>query len=351
MTDDLARYHRQMLLPDFGADGQRSLLKSKVLLLGCGALGSTAADLLARAGVGHLVIVDRDFVETSNLQRQVLFDEQDIADAMPKAEAARRRLADINSSIRITAVVDDINHRNIEQLADGADLIVDGLDNFETRYIANDLAVRDGIPYIYGGAIGTVGMACAIVPDRDDDVATPCLHCLFDEPPPAGTTDTCDTAGVIGPVVSMIASFQVSETLKILSGNRDQVNPALLNIDLWHNTFLQLKTNRSDNCPCCKHREFRYLSGERGSSGASLCGRDAVQITGTSSAGAVDLPRIAARLQSRADVQLNDYLLRATVEDDSNPYEVTLFRDGRAIIKGTDNIDVAKGLFSKFIGN
>ena len=200
MSDDLARYHRQILLPGFGEDGQRQLLDSTVLLLGCGALGSVAADMLARAGVGRLVIVDRDFIELTNLQRQVLFDERDVADAIPKAEAAKRKIANINSQIEVTAVVDDINHTNIERFGDGVDALVDGLDNFETRYLANDFAVKNGIPYVYGAAVGTTGMAFPVLPHGDGNaawetpdggsLATPCLRCLFEEAPPPGMSSS-----------------------------------------------------------------------------------------------------------------------------------------------------------------
>jgi molybdopterin/thiamine biosynthesis adenylyltransferase len=208
MTSIHDRYHRQVLLRDIGEAGQQSLLDSTVLLLGCGALGSVVADLLSRAGVGHLVIVDRDVVEASNLQRQLLFDERDVAEGMPKAEAAKRRIAEVNSDVRVTAVVDNIDHTNIARYANGADLMVDGLDNLETRYLANDLAVSRGVPYVYGGAVGSVGMAFPVLPRRageapwksvgGQDYSTPCFRCLFPEAPPPGTTATCDTTGVFG---------------------------------------------------------------------------------------------------------------------------------------------------------
>ena len=260
MTDALDRYHRQMLLPGFGPEGQARLAESTALILGCGALGSVAADMLARAGVGHLVIADRDFVELTNLQRQVLFDEDDVDNLTPKAEAAKRKLARINSSVEVTAIVDDINEGNIERLIDGANVLVDGLDNFETRYLANDVAVKHGLPYVYGAAVGTTGMAMAILPHGDGtaawesvdgiSVATPCFRCLFDEAPPPGSPATCDTVGVIGPAVGMIANYEVSEVLKILTGNYDRVGRSLLTLDLWSNSITQLKVetgSRVDN--------------------------------------------------------------------------------------------------------
>lgn len=354
MNPDLTRYHRQMLLPGFGERGQRKLLDSTALLLGCGALGCVAANMLARAGVGHLRIVDRDFIEMTNLQRQVLFDEQDVADGIPKAVAAKRKLARINSQVKVTAVVDDINYRNIEPLADGVDIFIDGLDNFETRYLVNDLAVKKGTPYMYGGAVGTVGMAYAIRPNADDSKATPCLRCLFEQAPPPGASATCDTAGVIGPVVAMIANFQVNEALKILTGNIGRVNPTLLNIDLWTNSFMQLKVAhaRDDgDCPCCKRNQFDYLEGKAGSSSTSLCGRNAVQLVHRQQVDHIDFEAIAARLQEHGPVTTNEFMLRANINEDGKDYELTVFEDGRAIIKGTSDMSVARGVYSKYIGS
>ena len=354
MLPDLARYHRQMLLPGFGEQGQRRLLESTALILGCGALGTVAANMLARAGVGHLVIVDRDFIELTNLQRQVLFDEQDVADGLPKAEAAKRKLARINSQVKVTAIVDDINHQNIERFANGVDIFIDGLDNFEARYLANDLAVKKGTPYMYGGAVGTVGMAYAILPNPDDSKATPCLRCLFDQAPPAGTGATCDTVGVIGPAVSIVANFQVSEALKVLSGNTDRVNPAMLNIDLWTNQFMQLKVanvRQGKHCLCCKQRQFEYLEGRAGSRSTALCGRDAVQLSHKQSADPIDFAAIAERLGQHGMVKTNEYILRASITDNDMHYELTLFTDGRAIIKGTNDTRVARGVYAKYVGN
>ena len=360
MSDDLARYDRQMLLPGFGADGQRRLLDSTALLLGCGALGSVAADMLARAGVGHLVIIDRDFIELSNLQRQVLFDEQDVADGLPKAEAAKRKLARINSQVRVTAIVDDINHRNIGQYAHGADILVDGLDNFETRYLANDYAVRECIPYIYGAAVGMTGMALPILPRAggraawesagDRSFATPCFRCLFEEPPPAGSSPTCDTVGVISSAVAIVANFQVAEALKILTGHFERVNRTLLNFDLWHNEMLQLHVSAGDtDCPCCWQRRFEYLDGKAGSSAATLCGRNAVQLA-QKQAGDVDLAAIAKRVKGRGALRNNEFMLQLQVSERDKSYEITLFANGRAIVKGTGDAGVARGIYAKYIG-
>jgi molybdopterin/thiamine biosynthesis adenylyltransferase len=348
MKDDLARYQRQMLLPGFGEDGQRRLRDATVMLVGCGALGCVAADLLARAGVGHLVIADRDFIELSNLQRQVLFDENDVADGMPKAEAAKRRIARINSQVQVTAIVDDINDRNIEKYAVGVDMFVDGLDNIETRYLVNDLAVKSGRPYVYGAAVGTTGMAFAVLPQ-----VTPCFRCLFEEAPAPGSSATCDTVGVIGPAVGVIANFQVAETLKILTGNLEQVSRTLLTLDLWVNEILQLKVTNAyekGNCPCCKRHEFDYLDGRAGSNTDSLCGRNAVQLRQRQAADGIDLTALAARLQKHGKVVVNEFMLRTHVVDKDQQFEITLFRDGRAIVKGTNETGVARGVYAKYIG-
>lgn len=365
MSNDLARYHRQMLLHGFGETGQRRLRESTAMIMGCGALGSAASDMLARAGIGQLIIIDRDFIELTNLQRQVLFDEQDLKDAIPKAEAAKRRIGVINSQVEVTAVVDDLNHDNIERYAANADILIDGLDNFETRYLANDCAVRHGIPYAYGGAVGTAGMAYAILPHTpnqdawwetlaDGSRATPCFRCIFEEAPPPGDSPTCDTVGVLGPVVSIIANFQAAEALKILTGNIESVSPTLLNIDLWSNAVTQLKVDRAwadGDCPCCKHGKFDYLEGKVGSSADSLCGRDAVQLRHRQGKRQLDLHKIAERLGRHCEIFENEFLVRAKLTDGGKAYELTLFIDGRAIVQGTGEEQIARGIYSKYVGN
>lgn len=364
MDTDLDRYHRQTLLPGFGHDGQRRLLGSTALILGCGALGSAAADLLTRAGVGRLIVVDRDYVELTNLQRQVLFDEQDAAEALPKAEAARRKLARVNSTVDVTAVVDDLNHRNIERHAAGADVLVDGLDNFETRYLANDYAVKHGVPYVYGGAVGTAGAAFTVLPHTESKTApweqpapghaTPCLRCLFEEAPPPGTTPTCDTVGVLGPLATLIAAFEAAEALKILTGNYAHVSTALLNVDLWANTILPLKVagaRERGDCPCCRQRRFDFLDGKAGSSATALCGRDAVQLSHRETGAGVDLGTIAGRLRAHGRVVANDYLVRAELVEAGKPYELTVFGDGRAIVKGTSEPAAARSVYAKYVGS
>ncbi len=364
MSEDLSRYHRQMILPGIGEDGQQRLLGSTACVIGCGALGSVIADLLARAGVGHLVIVDRDFIEMTNLQRQTLFDERDVAEAVPKAEAARRRLGKINSDVRVTAIVDDLNRTNIERYASGADVIVDGLDNFEGRYLVNDFCVKHGIAYVYGGAVGTVGAAFAILPHTpggdapwetlpDGSRASPCLRCLFEEEPAPGTMPTCDTAGILASAAVTVASFEVAETLKVLTGNYAQVSPTLLNVDLWNSSMSELRVAGAyehGDCPCCKHGRFEYLEGSRGTGAATLCGRDAVQLTHRQRATALDLPAIAERLRPHGEVRTNRFMLRASLTDNGKPYTLSLFPDGRAIVHGTDEAAVARGVYAKFIG-
>ncbi|MEM1353616.1 MAG: ThiF family adenylyltransferase [Planctomycetota bacterium] len=383
LADDLARYHRQMLLPGFGEEGQKRLLGATALVVGCGALGTVIANMLARAGVGHLVIVDRDFIEITNLQRQILFDENDVANAIPKAQAAKNKIATINSQVKVSAVVDDVNHTNVEWLAgvkpDGTDaeespsgkkvdIIVDGVDNFETRYLANDCAVKHGIPYVYGGAVGTVGASYPILPHtvaegasepgttewEQRGKATPCLRCIFEQAPPPGLNPTCDTAGVIGPAVSIIANYQVLETLKILTGNLDAVNPTMLTLDLWANTSRHFKVAKAydvSDCQCCKHRNFEFLDGKFAAGTTTLCGRNAVQISQKLGDGQkLDFNEIAGRLEQHGSVKANKFMLRAEIEDNGEPYELTLFTDGRAIIKGTQKANVAKSVYAKYVG-
>lgn len=363
-NDPLARYHRQTLLPGIGIEGQQKLLNSTALVVGCGALGTVIANMLGRAGVGHLVIVDRDFIELTNLQRQILFDEDDVEQAIPKAEAAKRKLARINSQVKVTAVVDDVNHTNIERLChvDGkkVDIIVDGLDNFETRFVLNDAAVKLGIPYVYGGAVGTVGMSYAILPHTEkgdsvweqQGVATPCIRCIFEQAPPPGMNPTCDTAGVLGPVVSIIANYESIEAIKILTGNWQAINPTMISIDVWENTTKQFKVRRAydvGECTCCKKRDYEFLNGKFGSSTTTLCGRNAVQLSQKSTS-KLDFEEIAGRLRPHGSVVVNKFMIRAEITDNGQPYEITLFNDGRAIVKGTKESNTARSIYAKYVG-
>ncbi len=344
MDPSLERYSRQMRFYGIGEAGQRRLLQSRVTLCGCGALGTVLANILVRAGVGHLRLIDRDFIETSNLQRQVLFDEQDIADNLPKAQAAARKLAAINSSVTVEPIVADINRTNILKYVEDADLILDGTDNFEIRYLINDVSVKLGKPWVYGGSIGSHGQVMVILPDE-----TPCLRCVFEAAPAPGEAGTCETAGVLSPIVNIVSSLQATEALKILTGNREQVVRELIYLDVWENLVKKIKIaplRGTVDCPCCKHRRFEWLEGEHGAHTTSLCGRNAVQVTHRS-ATQLNFAELARNLEIMGKVSFNRFLLKFTVEE----YEFTVFPDGRAIIKGTNDVDRARTLYAKYIGH
>lgn len=354
------RYQRQALLAPIGEAGQQRLAGSAALIVGCGALGSVAAELLARAGVGRLVIVDRDVVELTNLQRQVLFDEADAAEATPKAEAARRKLIAINRDIDIQARVADFTPAVAEELADGCDVIVDGTDNFETRYLLNDLAVKRTLPYVYGGAVGTSGTLMTVLPRslhgqtpwERAELLSPCLRCVCGEGALPGGGASCDTVGVLGAMTAMIASMQAAEAIKLLIGDYQAVCPTLRAIDLWANTFREIDAAamRDDQCPCCGGRRFDYLEGRSGSSTTALCGRDAVQVSPERSAERIDFDPIAERLAAVGSVQRNRFTLKATIDAAGRSHELTLFPDGRAIIANTDDPAVARSLYSRYVG-
>ena len=340
---DLERYNRQTILPALGIEGQRKLLGSRVLLVGCGALGSASANLLVRAGVGHLTIVDRDYVEWSNLQRQVLFDEADVRDRIPKAAAAAAKLRRINSDVGVEEVVADFNATNAERLAAGADVIVDGLDNFETRYLLNDVAVKHAIPWVYGGVIATYGMTMTIRP-----AVSPCLRCVFPEAPPPGAAPTCDTAGVIGPAVEMVAAFQATEVLKLIVGATDALNTSLLAMDIWNVSLDRIPLPDPDRaCPACGKREFPFLDHASLAHTTSLCGHDAVQVLPHVSQ-PLDLEELRARLTPVGETSANRFLLR--FRPTGQDHELTIFSDGRAIVKGTTDSSQARSLYARYVG-
>ncbi len=339
------RYARQIIYPAIGEAGQRALGEARVLLVGCGALGTHIADTLVRAGVGFLRLVDRDFVELHNLQRQVLFDEDDPARGVPKALAAAEKLRRINSGITVEPIVDDANAGNIAALLDGIDLIIDGTDNFETRYLLNDAAVSAGLPWVYGGVLASYGMTMTVVPGE-----TACLRCVFRDPPPPGQAPTCDTAGVLGPAVAAVAALQASETLKLLLGAHDAINRDLLSLDVWRLAFDRLPVSRAADCPTCGDGERRYPFLDFGATSrtTSLCGRNAVQIALNPPA-SLALADLATRLRASGSVAHNEHLLR--FRPDSPPgYELVLFPNGRAIIHGTDDAATAKSLYARYIG-
>jgi molybdopterin/thiamine biosynthesis adenylyltransferase len=345
MSDvSLERYSRQMRFAGIGEDGQRRLLESHVTLCGCGALGTVLANILVRAGVGHLRIVDRDFIETHNLQRQVLFDEHDVAENLPKAEAAARKLGAINSAVHVEPVVADIDRTNILELVKDADVILDGTDNFEVRYLINDAAVKLRKPWVYAGSIGSHGQTMTILPGE-----TPCLRCVFEAAPAPGEAATCETAGVLAPVVHIIASFQATEALKILAGRRDRISRDLLYVDVWENLQRRIKIAPllgKVDCPCCRRRRFEWLDGEQGSHTTSLCGRNAVQVAHRA-ASRLNFEALARNLEALGEVSYNRFLLKFTADG----HEFTVFPDGRAIIKGTSDVDKARTLYARYIGH
>ena len=336
---EFERYSRQILFAPLGEEGQRRLLASRAAVVGCGALGTFHVAALARAGVGEIVILDRDYVEPSNLQRQWLFDEQDAAEGLPKAIAAARKVEALNSGVAVEPHIVDLHADNAAGLLAGADVVLDGTDNFETRYLINELAVREGFPWIYGAAVGSYGATMPVLPGR-----TACLECLFPEEPGAGAP-TCDTAGILNVAAAAVAALQAADAIKILSGNSAEIRARLLTLDLWQGEPRSIRTDKPDaDCPVCGRREFpRLARGGRGRS-AVLCGRDAVQIQG---AGAeVDLQRLAAALEPLGSVRSNDYAVRFT----KPPHEITVFRDGRAIVKGVDGIAAARSLYARYVG-
>jgi adenylyltransferase/sulfurtransferase len=335
------RYSRQILFPGIGREGQEKLRDSKVLLVGCGALGASHAEMLARAGVGKLRIVDRDFVEYTNLQRQTLFKESDAEGRLPKAAAAKYRIAEINSEVEVEEVVADVNNSNIESLIDGCDVVLDGTDNFQIRYLVNDACVKHGRAWVYGAAVSSYGTTMTVIPGE-----TPCLRCIFEEMPDAGSSPTCDTAGVIMPIISSISSIQVVETLKLLTGQQDSLHRSLMQIDVWQAEWRKIKLAEPDpDCIACGKRSFEFLDAEAQSFAAILCGRDAVQVAPPRPV-KLDIGELASRLCYTAPVNYNEYLIRFPID----VYEMTIFSDGRAIVKGTDDISVARSLYAKYIG-
>ncbi len=332
------RYSRQILFAPIGVAGQQRLMASRAVVAGCGALGSLQASALARAGVGQIVIIDRDYIEPGNLQRQWLFDEADAAEALPKAVAAARKLAGINSSVRVEAMVADLTPGNAEELLLPAGVILDGTDNFDTRFLINDVAVKHGVPWIYGAAVASCGVAMPVLPG-----ASACLACVLPEPP-SGPQPTCDTAGILNAVTSLVASWQVVEALKILLGETDEVEPRLVSIDVWKNTWQSIATaERDPDCQVCGRREFRRLAGV-GRPPISLCGRNSVQIHERSRP--IDLRALGETLRLLGEVRANEFALRFTCP----PYVMTVFPDGRAIIKGTTDTGVARSLYARYVG-
>lgn len=348
------RFHRQKLLADIGDAGQERIGRGHAFVVGCGALGCTAADLLARAGVGRLTIVDRDLVEQTNLQRQVLFDQRHADEREPKAHAAAERIAEINPRVRVHPLLADFAPVIAERiLLDGPlgrpDAIIDGTDNFETRFLVNDLAVKHGLPYVYAGAVATHAMAMTVLPGE-----TPCLRCLFAGVPPAGSQPTCDTVGVLGPVIAMVSGIQAAEALKLLVGRRDLVRRTLLEFDPWVNTRreLDLGAMRDPACPCCAGGRFEFLDNPAGEP-VALCGSDAIQIHPTPGA-RIELTSLAGRLAHHGPFTATRYLLRGELTDERTetdcPVGLTVFADGRAIVRGLTDPARARSIYAKYVG-
>lgn len=332
------RYSRQILFQGLGEDGQRRLLESHAVIAGCGALGSFHAGALARAGVGRLTLIDRDYVESSNLQRQWLYTEQDAEQSLPKAVAAARRLREINSTVETEAAVADLTPANIEDLCGEADIILDGTDNFDTRYLLNDFAVRQRIPWIYGAAVASYGLVMPVLPGD-----TCCLKCVYPDPP-SGAQPTCETAGVLNTITSLIASLQVSLALQVLAGKSAELPRKITTVDVWTGVIRQIgQPERQSDCPACGLRRFVHLEGRR--TPISLCGRNAVQIH--DHARPLDLAGLEARLLPLGQVRRNEFALRFFLP----PHEMTIFPDGRAIIKGTTDVGLARSLYARYVGN
>jgi len=335
------RYSRQILFGGVGAEGQQAIMRARVAIVGLGALGSLQAALLVRAGVGAVRLIDRDFVEESNLQRQLLYDEHDARTFQPKAVAAARHLREVNSLVSIEGLVDDLNPATIDRLLGGIDIILDATDNFDARYLLNDYAVKTGTPWIYGACVGSYGVTFTIVPGD-----TACLRCIFESAPPPGLTPTCDTAGVLGSIAGVVASLQAVEALKLAAGRRAALSRKIVMIDLWQNTWDELGAPDADpQCPCCGRRRFDYLEGREGAETSSLCGRDAVQVRGRADAN-LDLDELARRLAPLGRVERTPFLLRADID----AWRLTVFGDGRAIIGGTDDPALAKSVYARYVG-
>ncbi len=337
-TRNVLRYSRQVILPEIGTNGQDALQKSRVAVVGCGATGSTALNLLVRAGVGEVTVIDRDFVELTNLQRQVLFDEGDLD--VPKALAAANKAQRANSDVVIRHVIRDLNPSNAEELLSSSDVIVDGTDNMETRFLINDVCTKHQIPWVYSGAVGTHGMVMPILPRT-----TACLRCFVPNMPPHGVLQTCDLAGVLNTIPAIIASIAVTATFKIIVGARsDGAN--LIIYDAWQPTFQRMSVAKDPSCSCCGHLEFEFLNAERSDKITTLCGRDAVQIS-PARAGEIEFDTLARNLSRIGEVKSNDNVL--IFKDRGGQHEMTLFRDGRAIIRGTKDAEIAKSIYSRYV--
>ncbi|HDQ00166.1 MAG TPA: thiazole biosynthesis adenylyltransferase ThiF [bacterium] len=338
------RYIRQSTFYAIGKAGQRKLTTSRVMILGCGGLGAASATILARAGIGHLKLVDRDFLELNNLQRQILYEEHDVKEGLPKVIAAQRQIERINSRVHVEPFVADVNRFNIEAFIEDVDLVIDAADNFETRFLLNDACVKHNRAWIYGAAIESYGLSMNIIPGK-----TACLRCVMDSIPQPGSVPTCETVGVLASIVCIIASIQCAEAMKILLDNKEAINRSLIHIDIWNNSFQSIdiaKESIQKNCPVCNQHWFEFLEGKQGSTFTNLCGRNAVQILPFKEA-PLDLAKLAINLSELGIVRVNEFLIRFEIEG----YELIIFPDSRAIVKGTTDAGIARSLYSKYVGN
>lgn len=330
------RYSRQILLRDIQHDGQEKLAKSHVVIIACGALGTTIANNLARSGIGHIKIVDRDIVELNNLQRQNLFDEEDIG--FPKASTAAKKLRKINSEIKIEPVVEDVNNENIERIIKNVDIVLDGTDNMLIRFLINDTCIKNGIPWVYGGAIETYGITMNIIPHK-----TPCFRCLIQDIPEAGSLPTCDTVGVLNSIPSIIASIQSTEALKILL--KKDINKNVLTYDVWNHNFNSIKIKRRTDCECCVKHNFEFLNRKKREKIITLCGSGVIQITPAKKMN-TSFEEVGEKLQKLGKVSIQEGTLRFDLPN----YHFYIFKDGRTLIYGTSDENVAKSLFAKYVG-
>ncbi len=333
------RYSRQVLFSGIGADGQASLASATALVVGCGALGTVISTILVRAGVGTVKIVDRDFIEFHNLQRQVLFDEEDVRARLPKAVAAQRHLQKVNSAIKVEGIVADVNYSNVEDFVRTADVVLDGLDNLEARLLINDSCLKHNVPWVYGGAIASDGVTMTVVPGK-----TACFRCAFPSPAARGMALTCDTAGVIAPAPFVIGSLQATQALKILVGSGD-VGGRITAVDVWEGFFHNIKIDRRPDCPACNGR-WEFLESRFGTRSASLCGQNAVQVMDPSRT-SFSLEQLAGQLKALGETDYNGYMLTFLADG----YEMVVFPDGRAIVRGTSDQTIARSLYSKYIGS
>ena len=335
----MERYAKQILFSQIGESGQKKLLQSKVVIIGCGALGTVLANNLVRAGVGTIKIVDRDYIELSNLQRQILFDEEDIQNNLPKAAAAEQKLRKINSDIKIEGIVSDVNPKNIEKFCEGMDLILDATDNFQTRFLINDISVKLNIPWIYGGVIASSGMTYSIIPGK-----TPCFRCIFPDIPSAGSVDTCDTVGVLNGITNIIASMQSTEAIKILTERWEDVIKEMRFIDIWVNNFDNLVIHPKENCTACKSHNYEFLNRDA-EEAVYLCGKNSIQINPVNTE--VSMNSILNRLKTMGiEIKANSFYIKFYIED----IQFTLFYDGRAILKNITDVNKAKTIYAKYIG-